>query len=245
MRIAAVIGVKDEAELIVPCIERLHAIGVGPIVVLDDHSTDGTAELVDRLASTMDGTLTRVVRTRQMPPVHDRAGPVLGPLIEEHRPDWVLFTDADEFWVCRDGQLVSALGVTASDALSIERFNVPLMSPPFIPISGLAAAMFLEAPIIVKRTRLSPDLMRLAPHQRWIMHAVMPKLVCRTERVGSFSAGGHAVTAPDGSRIVPAPAGEITIVHVPFTTLPRFVRKVDNARHFLDRWSKHYPGEAA
>ena len=50
MKVAAIVGVKDECDLIQPCLERLWAVGVGPILVLDDHSVDGTRDVVDRLA---------------------------------------------------------------------------------------------------------------------------------------------------------------------------------------------------
>src|SRR4249919_73619 len=99
MRIAAVVGVKDEAALIVPCIERLRAIGVGPIVVLDDQSSDGTARIVDGLAADPDLRSTRVLRVGAPGTTLARKGPVLGPLIARHDPEWILFTDADEFWL--------------------------------------------------------------------------------------------------------------------------------------------------
>ena len=46
-RIAAYLGVKDEVELIEPCIAHLRSIGVEHIMACDMSSTDGTAEVLE------------------------------------------------------------------------------------------------------------------------------------------------------------------------------------------------------
>jgi hypothetical protein len=48
------------------------------------------------------------------------------------------------------------------------------------------------------------------------------------------------------SQQIPAqPAKGIVIVHLPMTTLDRFVRKVGNAREFFCNYGESYPGDAA
>src|SRR5687768_15882601 len=47
---AAVLGVKDEVELIGACVDRLRRIGVERIRVLDAGSTDGTLDVLASLA---------------------------------------------------------------------------------------------------------------------------------------------------------------------------------------------------
>lgn len=245
VRIAGIVGVKDEAGLIVPCIERLRAVGVDPIVVLDDHSTDGTAELVDRLALDLGAGSMRVLRDGDPDELFTRDGPLMGPLIERHAPDWILFTDADEFWVAADGGLDTALRSVDVDALAIERYNVPLMEPPFAPPSGTPDDPFLDVPIIVRRQKLTRSLMDLDPGRLWITHAIMPRVLCRTDRFGSYMIGGHGVRDIDGVPVTAPTTDRIVVVHVPFTNLERFARKVDNARVFLTRFAAQYSGESA
>ena len=51
IKIAAYLGVKDEAEIIEKCIAHLRAIGVDTILACDMSSTDGTAEILEKCRS--------------------------------------------------------------------------------------------------------------------------------------------------------------------------------------------------
>jgi hypothetical protein len=242
--VGAVIGVKDEADLIGPCIERLRAIGVGPIVVLDDHSTDGTAEIVDALARS-DQRLRRVTFVPDLMTNLARRGPALTSLIDDFAAEWVLFTDADEFWICARDPLDSILQRQSADVVIVDRFNVPLFDPAFQPKSGMDERRFLDTPLIVQRASLNTDSMRESRDQRWVMHAINPKVVCRARVIHEFNVGAHMVRTSTGEAPSKSTSSEVVIAHVPFTTKQRFRVKVENARHFFDRWISEYPGDAA
>lgn len=47
--IAAVIGVKDEVDLIAACVENLFSIGVDFVAIVDDNSVDGSQEVIRRI----------------------------------------------------------------------------------------------------------------------------------------------------------------------------------------------------
>ena len=47
LRFAAVLGVKDEVDLIAGCVAHLRALGVDEIRVIDSGSTDGTIKLLE------------------------------------------------------------------------------------------------------------------------------------------------------------------------------------------------------
>lgn len=244
MRIGAVIGVKDEAELIAPCIERLEAIGVEAIVVLDDNSTDGTAEVVDALAACKAGQLRRVTFAPDLKENLHRDGPALRLLIGDHAPDWILFTDADEFWLPAGEDLRAIAERTVTDALLVDRFNIPLTEVAFAPEHGADPQPFLDAPLIVERARLTLASVRDS-NARWVMNTIAPKMLCRTDRFVAFEAGMHSAFASDGARLNTSVPADVVIVHAPLTTYARFERKVGNARAFFARWIKDYPGEMA
>ncbi len=248
MKIAAIVGVKDERDLIGPCLERLRALGVGPILVLDDRSSDGTLDVVDRFGHRGGRAALPLERATFAADFGDNlrcTSPVFGPFLERHAPDWLLFLDADEFPICAGDDLPATLARAVGPVLAIERFNVPLTHRPFLPTSGVDAALFLDAPLITARERLDRRTLDEAPGRRWIMHSIAPKLACRTARVASFCPGWHGAFDPEGRAIPACPAAGLVIVHLPLTTRERFVRKVNNARDFFARWADHSPGDAA
>jgi len=245
VKVAAIVGVKDECDLIQPCLERLWAVGVGPILVLDDHSLDGTCDVVDRLAERSPAPLARTTFSPDFGQNMLVDGSVFGPFVRHHSPDWLLFIDADEFLICVNDDLPTLLAGAASPVLSIERFNVPLTNDPFVPVTGTDGGAFLGVPLITGREVLNRKLLEDSVDRRWIMNQIAPKLACRLGCVAQYGLGWHSVSDSNGQRIPAHPAKGIVIVHLPMTTRERFVRKVDNAREFFRNYGKNYPGDAA
>lgn len=245
MKVAAIVGVKDECDLIQPCLERLWAVGVGPILVLDDHSVDGTCDVVDRMASRSPAPLARTTFSPDFGQNMLVDGPVVGPFVRQHSPDWLLFIDADEFLICVNDDLPTLLAGAVSPVLSIERFNVPLTNDPFVPVAGTDGSAFLGVPLITGSEVLSRTLLDESVDRRWIMHRLAPKLACRPGCVAQYGLGWHSVLDSSGQQIPAHPAKGIVIVHLPMTTLDRFVCKVGNAREFFRNYGENYPGDAA
>ena len=245
MKIAAVVGVKDECDLIQPCLERLWAVGVGPILVLDDHSTDGTLDVVDRLMSRSPASLERTILRPDFGPNMRMEGPVFGRFVSQHSPDWLLVIDADEFLICANNDLQAILANIVEPVLSIERFNVPLTNDPFVPVTGTDGSAFLDVPLITGRELLNRKILEESVDRRWIMNKILPKLACRPRGVAEYGLGWHSVLDSSGQPIPASPAKGIVIVHLPMTTRERFIRKVDNARQFFRNYGDNYPGDAA
>lgn len=245
MKVAAIVGVRDECDLIQPCLERLWAVGVGPILVLDAHSVDGTRDVVDRLVGRSPAPLTLATFSSDFSQNMLVDGPVIDPFIREHSPDWLLFIDADEFLICINEDLPTVLAGAVSPVLSIKRFNVPLTNDPFVPMSGTEAGDFLGIRLITGSEVLSRALLDEPLGRRWITHRILPKLACRPERVVRYGLGWHSVADARGQEIPATVARGIVIAHLPMTTFERFVRKVDNAREFFRNYGENYPGNAA
>jgi hypothetical protein len=172
-------------------------------------------------------------------------GPVVGPFVRQHSPDWLLFIDADEFLICVNDDLPTLLAGAVSPVLSIERFNVPLTNDPFVPVSGTDGSAFLGVPLITGREVLNRKLLEESVDRRWIMNQIAPKLACRPGCVAQYGLGWHSVLDSSGQPIPARPAEGVVIVHLPMTTRERFVRKVGNARDFFRNYGDNYPGDAA
>src|SRR4051794_10893818 len=100
-RVAAVIPARDEAEVIGRAVASLLAQrypGALDIVVVDDHSTDGTAEIAQAAASaTGSAERLRIVRAEPVPPGWTGKLWAMRRGIESARaldPDYLLLTDA-------------------------------------------------------------------------------------------------------------------------------------------------------
>lgn len=101
-RVVLTLLARDEADIVGATIDFHLAAGVDLVVALDNGSTDGTKELLERYAS--QGRLHLIVepgvisQEEQMTRMARMAA-------SELEADWVINTDADEFWYPRSGTL--------------------------------------------------------------------------------------------------------------------------------------------
>ncbi len=242
MKIAAVLGAMDEIDLIGPAIAHLRAIGVDHIVAIDGGSTDGTAEVLAREAGEgfdlmpsadigYDGAEAEMRSAARAVERARRAG-----------ADWVLFCDADEFWLPATGRLKDTRALADAEALAVARFNVPrLADGGALPVPATPdgyAGLLLYAPgggrrATQARARRDPD----AP---WIAGVPADKVMVRPEAATTTGAGHHSALGAGGRRLATTRPQDLVIAHVPFTTEARFARKVANIAAAVaasgDRW---------
>lgn len=240
MRICAIIGTRDEADLLGPAVAALLRCGATTVTIMDDDSRDGTPELVARL--------TRDPRIFAMPPptpdqaragmqaVLDFDGPVLAPILRRDAPDWLMFCDADEFLLGRVGFPALADQLHRHDVLEIARHNA-VPGPQGIDPADLAQeAALRRLPLVAAGP--APDRARLAadPQARWILQRLPPKLLVRVATARGFGHSAHGVRPRPGHDLRHGRAEGMVMVHLPFTDLARFERKVANIADFLERF---------
>lgn len=228
MKFAACLGVKDEIELIRPAIAHLRSIGVDHIIASDAHSADGTSEVLAELARGTDFEHV-FFDDRTSEPGHEAAADA--DIMDRARAagaDWLIFADADEFPLPRSGQLRDVAALASADALTINRYNVPLLaSGPALrlPVGGLDDVL-LYAPDenrFAIQTRIRND--AEAP---WIGVIPAPKMMVRLDRVETIGEGHHVLGS--GAGLTSEVPDDLIIAHVPFSTTSRFARKVTNIR---------------
>ncbi len=226
MKIAAHIGVKDEAELIERCIGHLRRIGVSQFIVCDMGSTDGTAGILERQRS--DDFHIIMLSNREADAEWLRRNETA---IRDIDADWLLFLDADEFPLPAAGSLHGILAGTAADLLSVPRYNVAIgPNGPYLP-TELGPERYGEVELIVEavadfRRSLAKD-----PDIPWIRAVPAPKIAVRPKAIGRLLQGVHDIV-PAGP-ITRAPAQGLLIAHLALSTPERFRRKIDNIREFF------------
>lgn len=231
LRIAAYLGVKDEIEIIEQSIAHLRAIGVDYIMVCDMSSEDGTAELLEKYKADDFSIL-----TLKNDAVSDRAEPEdswSGHCIRrcKNAPvDWVLFLDADEFWLPATGNLKDCDALVDADFLSVERFNVvletngPMMPSELFPENYDRTLLFAESvPEFWKEMQKNRDL-------PWIMGFNSPKIMAKPSKIEGLTAGQHDIVREKATVLRRAKPNDLVIAHLPLSTEARFKRKIENVR---------------
>ncbi|MGE0462984.1 MAG: glycosyltransferase family 2 protein [Vicinamibacterales bacterium] len=224
-RIAAIVGVKDEVELIGASIKHLRQIGVDHIIVADAGSTDGTLDVLEdeRRAG---GVLVAHVDPATVVDYDTESAHTMA-LARESGADWVLFMDADEFFIPATGSLKDCRHLRDADVIVADRFNVVVTPDHLLMPAILAPRHYAHLSLF---TRQVPDFRRYMderPHASFVTVRPGPKVMARPSVADALVPGGHDVHASGARRAV---ATDLIVAHVPFTTEDRFERKVANIR---------------
>lgn len=241
LEFAAVLGVKDERDLLPHCIAHLHAIGVDRVMAIDCGSTDGSLEWLHENA----GDMLQLHHFSDLDP--DAAGweRLNLKLSQTSGADWVLFLDADEFWIPRTGQLRRCEGLDDADLLRVHRFNVPVgPSGVMAGATGLPGdpqSLFLIVDAVPDfRARLESE-----PDLPWIRGVPVPKIMARPSAMAGLADGGHDLREHDGVVLRRRVPDDLLIAHLPFSTFPRFQRKLQNIRRVFDVHDEYFGADQA
>ena len=238
--IAAMLGVKDEIELIGVSIAHLRSIGVDLIIAADAGSTDGTKEALDALAGRQDVCVMHVG-----PSPEERRAKQLA-MARTMNADWVLSVDADEFWLPASGSLKDCRSLDESDVVVVNRFNVPPTRRGPFERGDLAPANYENIFLCVRKIPAFMMTIETHPDVPWLVGAdIMPKVLARTRAIRAVGAGGHSVESATGESLRQATPNDLVIAHVPFSTFDRFERKVLNILERMRVHPEFFAGNAA
>lgn len=237
VRFGAVLGTLDEDTLLEATLAHLRRIGVERIAVTDLGSTDRTLEILAREEARGDVWVVHVPA-----PDDDPSWEVIeGILARALDAEWVLFLDTDERWIPAAGRLDALQGLDDQDIVTVGRYNtVILPDGPALP----------DPPDPDRYDRLLlyalgvPDAHRVIPGSTsipYVQAIVDPKVMVRPEAIASLANGDHdVVTTPRAWRR--GYAQDCVIAHLPFTTLERFQRKVDDIRQTIAASPEYFTG---
>jgi glycosyltransferase involved in cell wall biosynthesis len=241
MKIAAILTVKDEAEILEDCIAHLRAIGVEQIIAHDAGSTDGSEQILARHA----GPDFRVVQHSDMDPDAEAWAQLHADLARDSGADWVMFLDADEFWMPATGRLQDCRALADADILNVPRFNValgpdgPLIEGSATPFGAGTMQLICKPP---EGFRVQLESNTGLP---WIRGVPVPKIMVRPTAIGEVADAGHDVIPPTGTVARRTRPADLLIAHLPFTTLARFSKKLANVRKVFEVHSDYFGADLA
>lgn len=215
MRLAMTLMVRDEADIVGAMLDHHLGQGVDTIIVTDNGSVDGTAEIL------ADYERRGLIELRHDPVHRKQQSPTVTRMARdaavEHGADWVINADADEFWIPQSP------GLTLKQAFeriptAIQAFEVPvhdMIGPAALAGTGLQRLAYRDL-------RTTEQLRDVGLHA----HATAD-----VAHVGSAEVevvqGNHFVNlenrgdVPDGAAI--------EVLHFPWRSWAQYSRKVRNA----------------
>ena len=239
MRIAALLGVMDEVELIRGSIDHLRSIGVDLIIAADAGSTDGTCQILDALRGDDD---VHVIHVGPSP--EERRARQLE-LARRANADWIMCLDADEFWLPATGSLKDCPSLLEADVIAVDRFNVPPARRGPFARGELTPSNYQDVFLCVHKIPAFMTVMERYPHVPWLLGAdILPKVLARMTGIGSIGPGGHSIEPAEGPLRHTTPP-DVLIAHVPISTYERFERKVINIVELMRTHPDYFTGNKA
>lgn len=202
--------VRNERDIIANNIRFHHAQGVDSFIVMDNLSTDGTADIVRSLAREID-----IEYLHQPQDDYNQWEWVTGmarKAATDHGADWVINNDGDEFWVPQKGDLKSYLAelLPETSVVLVQRYNGVVICPEEAPLEGKCAPDICSVFERFSTNNLGQPLPGKVLHR-----------ACKTVTVAQ---GNHTVSDIPGRTTV---AGEgLRILHYPYRTLAHYKEKI-------------------
>jgi len=229
VRLAMIVKVRDEADIIEDNLRYHRAQGVDFFVVADTGSTDGTVEILEPYERAGIVALKRIGRG-----IHDMKEGGEGEITriaDEMGADWVIHNDADEFWWPLTGDLKQALAAIPDPYGLVvaprTEFVARPGNSPFAERLTVRETRFLRPPKSAHRAHPRVEMRGPHPIEIWVERRGSPyaglvgKPVLRTQAEHSEE---------EGLELLIAPTFPLGVLHFPFRSFEQYRRRVEIAR---------------
>jgi hypothetical protein len=210
MKLVLTLLVRDEEDILEANIEFHRAQGVDHFIVTDNLSRDATPAILERYRRR--GLATVIREERDDYAQHAWVTRMARLAATDLGADWVVHSDADEFWLADDGtRLADCLAALPTRVLAVSAARQNLQESPSA--DGRDSQAFHER--LVWRDTASITM----------LGDPLPPKVCHRADAGiEVQQGNHAVRL--AGRTVPAHAAGLLILHVPIRSYAQFENKI-------------------
>jgi len=222
LKLTMTIMVRDEADVIGAMLRHHAAQGIDEFIITDNASSDGTTEIIQELATSLELPLTLL----HDPEHRKQQGETvtrMARMAADRGATWVINADADEFWVARDPNLTLKQAFTHIEP-RLGSFIVPvhdMTGPPAMDGSGLQRLVYRDARPVERmrevgiRAHATPD----------AVHVGDAEVV--------VAQGNHFVNIPSAGD--PEPEWAVEVLHFPWRSWTQFAGKVERAGMAYER----------
>jgi hypothetical protein len=222
MKVTAVMVVRNEADILATTVRYHRARGVDEVLIVDNGSSDGTLDVLRRLAGG-----DPAVRWSSQPGDFHQADTITGLAGDAHAggADWVLPTDADEFWWSAEPlrsvlERHSSLGALHVEVITfIQDRSVHRFHP-----SSLRSMRWRPAAVVAE-PEARPEV--IARRLSFLEMRYPPKYASRASAELTVHAGNHHVDGQPGERQA---VDELVILHAAIRSRAQLVSRVEHGR---------------
>jgi glycosyltransferase involved in cell wall biosynthesis len=207
VKIVMTLLVRDEQDILRENIEFHLAHGVDQIVLMDNRSVDGTAEIAREYERT--GHLRYLFQPQDDYSQARWVTAMAHYAAHELCADWVINNDADEFWFPDEGSLKDVFARPGREVLAVE---APRLN--FVARSGDEQPFWRRMDV------------RWAASRNALGEPLPGKVAHRARADVRVEQGNHGITI-GGAGVPPAPAA-VTILHFPFRSRAQYRNKIRN-----------------
>jgi hypothetical protein len=227
MKLAMVMKVKDEGDILEDTLRYHAAQGVDVFVVTDNGSTDSTPEILQRWVDAGRMQVINEPSAGFRDEAHGWVTRMARLAATDHDADWVLHTDADEFWWPVSGDLRSSLE-QVPDSYGV------VVTPriEFVPRPDASGSFFERMTVREKESSLRPKLAHRAEPDVVLRRGAHDIDVERGEdgmpKAGRPVLRGVRDDDPDDDRrLIFAPVWPLRVMHFPLRSFDQYKRRVE------------------
>ena len=239
-KIVLVVSVLDQGDILQDFIDWHLHIGVDLVVILDIGSTDGSRDLLDRLAD--EGKVIWFPLPERDMTKYDQGGELARLARDKYEADWIILCDADEF-LCPVGDLGAILQAAASNEVTMIYVPVlnmtgPLLKPGQSAIEALTVR--IDKPVTVTDEQAISG--QIPVPYNFVGHA--EHTIVRASAFTRYGQGGHYV---EGSWGRSGDTDRLCFLHYHMRGYHEFEKKIRNTAswfrdnsHLDPKWSWHW-----
>lgn len=224
-RIVMTLLVKNEADIIESNIKFHRALGVDAFVVMDNNSSDGTREILEKLQHSVE-----IIIIDEECLYHQKKWmfSLAGIAKRKLGADWVISNDADEFWLPDDDLSIKEVLSFKGHVLVCNKYNMVLSEG----LTHFFDSVFrVESPVLYEKNKQQQQRDGVS----MVLAKVSPKVIVNPHGLLFISGGNHRAIhisnlSPDSTKRF----GKISVYHYPFRSYQQFEQNIINRKMLLE-----------